>query len=231
MRLKHFLSMIAVAAVAGIGSLTLQHGVSPKSPAPEAVNASGISVTKDVTDKPKQAPKSPSAMTDSPTAGPTETPVPFATELKLYQAVRNKVFMSETEKTLRKSFLNDGRMLMALGEYLKTVSIDTADTEEARNNATDLLLEAVQTEKSEAAEQALQSVIMDEQIENENLDLEARKSLANTKAEVLYHWSAMDPARSEQIQSWLPGPVSEKIWQNVRQAQNQNLAESKDFPK
>ncbi|MBC7370129.1 MAG: hypothetical protein H7326_01100 [Bdellovibrionaceae bacterium] len=162
---------------------------------------------------------------------PADIPVPFASELAEYRAIRNKVFMSETEKILRKSFLNNTQMLIALGGYLNTPSATTGESEDARNVATDLLLEAVQKENSEVAAKALQEVISDQTIENDEMDADVRKSLAGTKAEVLYYWSAMDAAKSEQMHSWLPGPVSEKIWQNVRQAQNQNLAESKEIRK
>jgi hypothetical protein len=155
-----------------------------------------------------------------------EVPVPFASELKEYEIIKEKVFLSEEEKSLRKSLWANENMLRSLGDYLKSVGTQTETSEKSRNLATDLLLEALHDGKSPVAEKALQDVITDTGIENDKLDPSARQSLAGTKAEVLYNWSAMDPGKAAEMKTWLPGPVSKKIWNNVQQAQSQNLAES-----
>ncbi len=151
---------------------------------------------------------------------------PHAEELKQYRVIKNKAFLTDEEKALRKSFLENNEMLRNLGTYLKTPATEESDSEEAKNAATDLLLEAIKDEKSAAAEAALQEVIADNTIENTQMDPAQRESLAGVKAEILYHWSAIDPEKVSQIEEWLPGPVSKKIWQNVLKAQNQNRAES-----
>jgi hypothetical protein len=154
-----------------------------------------------------------------------KVPAPYAPELKQYLAIKDKVFMTEQEKILRKSFLNNAQMLMALGDYLQTPAAPSADSEDARNIATDLLLEALQGDQKAVAEAALEKIITDTNVENPKLEQSVRQSMAGTKAEVLYNWSAIDPTRAAQMQTWLPGPVSAKIWQNVLQAQNQNQSE------
>jgi hypothetical protein len=156
-----------------------------------------------------------------------EVPAPFAPELNRYIVIKNKVFMNDEEKALRKSFLQNNEMLSALGEFLKTPAAETKTLEAERNAATDLLLEAVKAGPNAAAEAALQGVIADGAVENPQLDQKARQSLAGIKAEVLYHWSAINPDKAPEMKSWLPGPVSAKIWQNVEHAQAQNVAESK----
>lgn len=96
-----------------------------------------------------------------------------------------------------------------------------------QTTAIDLLLEAAKSpEGREAAEAALQGIIADNQIEGEALPMDARKNLAGVKAEVLFQWSAQDPTKTKSMQAWLPGPVSQKIWENVTDAQTRNLRES-----
>lgn len=151
---------------------------------------------------------------------------PHADELKQYRVMKNKAFLTDEERALRKSFLENNEMLRKLGVYLKSPAPEESESEEAKNAATDLLLEAIKDQKSAAAEAALQEVIADNAIENAQMDPAQREALAGIKAEILYHWSAIDPEKVSQIEEWLPGPVSKKIWQNVLKAQNQNRAES-----
>ena len=222
-----------LAGALGISLLAVVIYVTTRQNKPEVAKISPDRPVSEMTSAQKSA--TVMAAIPAPAAAPTETAVaapalaleiPYADDLKEYLVIRNKVFMSETEKILRKSFLNNARMLIALGEFLRTPSSSDSESDDARDVATDLLLEAVQKEKSEVAEKALREVIEDAGVEDEKINQDARTTLAGTKAEILYHWSAMDPAKSEQMHSWLPGPVSEKIWQNVRQAQNQNVLES-----
>lgn len=153
-------------------------------------------------------------------------PVPYETELKEYANIKNKVFLTEEEKATRRAMLNNDGMLRSLGDYLKNPTSVDQESDQARNLATDLLLEALRTEDSPAAQAALQELIQDTAVEDSKIEQNTRQVLAGTKAEVLYHWSALDPQKSTQMARWLPGPVSQKIWQNVINAQNQNRAES-----
>jgi hypothetical protein len=77
-----------------------------------------------------------------------------------------------------------------------------------------------------AASAALQAVVQDKQIEDTGLERSAREQLAGLKAEILYQWSATQPDMTASIVAWLPGPVSQKIWQNVLRMQQSNQAES-----
>ena len=93
--------------------------------------------------------------------------------------------------------------------------------------AVDILLDALKDGDSRAAEEALREVVKDEQVEDGTLSGGVREQLAGVKAEVLYQWSAMVPSGASELARLLPGPVSQKIWQNVLNMQSQNLAESK----
>lgn len=150
----------------------------------------------------------------------------YEKELNEYTRIKAKVFLSEEEKEYRRRLLADRSMLEDLGRYLRTPAQTGATEDEAQKSAAlDLLFEAFDT-KSEVSEAILRDIVQDKQIENESLDLQTRKSLAGVKAEVLYEWSSRQPAQSETLRSWLPGPVSEKIWKNVQATQQQNVAES-----
>jgi hypothetical protein len=94
-----------------------------------------------------------------------------------------------------------------------------------QNQAVDLLLEA-RLGGSQIAGQVLRSVVTDGQVEKESLSRSDRQAFAELKADVLYRWSAREPAITAELPGWLPGPVSQKIWRNVVNAQEQNQLES-----
>lgn len=219
---------VLVLVVAGIVFKTSHKSISGES--------EEVGISKDIADQGLAIPivrtevNQEQAPATKPSEGDGDTNVlsgpPHVEELKQYRAIKNKAFLTEEEKALRKSFLQDNQMLRNLGSFLKSPTPDDSDFEETKNVATDLLLEAIRVEKSSAAEAVLQDIVTDGAIENSKMDPALRESLAGVKAEILYHWSALDPEKVPQIEAWLPGPISKKIWQNVLKAQNQNRAES-----
>ncbi len=56
-----------------------------------------------------------------------------------------------------------------------------------------------------------------------------RRALAGIKAEIMYQLSSERPGEAAQLQASLPGPVSERIWNNVQYQQENNLAESRQI--
>lgn len=158
---------------------------------------------------------------------PVRAPFEYSRELSDYSALKRKVFLSDEEKVQRAALFGNHRLIAALGDYLNHASgTDVASVGE-QGAALDLLVDALQSKDgNEAAEAALKSVVLDRQIESNDLDMESRKSLAGVKAEVLYQWTALEPGRAKEIRTWLPGPVSEKIWANVTETQSRNHAES-----
>lgn len=150
----------------------------------------------------------------------------FSTELTQFAKLKDKVFLSEQDKAERAKLLGDKELLRALEEVLKKPTALNSREQDLQNDAIDLLLEALATPSSAIASEVLKAVVTDRQLENEQLDMASREALAGVKAEVMYQWSAIDPERANQIPTWLPGPVSERIWKNVLNAQEQNLRES-----
>ena len=151
----------------------------------------------------------------------------YQKELDDFAFLKKKALLTEEEKSEKKSLLQNENFLRGLAPLLTRIAgAPDLDFELHQNMAVDLLFEALQSEKSEVAAQVLQSVIQDASIENAKGDLATRQVLAGIKGEILYHWSALEPTRAGEMQGWLPGPVSQKIWKNVVAAQQSNLGES-----
>lgn len=152
---------------------------------------------------------------------------PYEKELKDYIELKAKVFMSDEDKRRRAELLANANFLRSAGELLKRPADLESEEFDQQARAMDLLLEALSSPSKYVAAEVLRSVVEDPQIEDEKLDLKTRQALAGVKGEVMYHWSAMDPeGAARNIPSWLPGPVSRKIWQNVIEMQEENLRES-----
>lgn len=153
-------------------------------------------------------------------------PFQYEKELKDYIELKAKVFMSDAEKRRRAELIANADFLRAAGELLKRPAALETEEFDHQARAMDLLFEALQSPSKAVAADVLRSVVEDPQIENEKLDMGTRQALAGAKGEIMYHWSALDPEGARNIPSWLPGPVSRKIWQNVVEMQEQNLRES-----
>lgn len=151
----------------------------------------------------------------------------FSNELIDYARLKSKVLLTDAAKAQKEKLVLNVDLLKALEGLLKSAASDP-QIQEMRNDAIDLLLDARSAGAGGAAEQVLRAVIEDKQIEDERIDQSLRRTLAGVKAEILYQWSSLEPARSDEIQSWLPGPISEKIWHNVIEAQNQNEMDSRE---
>jgi hypothetical protein len=145
--------------------------------------------------------------------------------LKKYSVLKQKVFLSESEKSARAAYLNDTALLLGLLPVLR-MPASTIDQHQAQDAALDLLLEARADAQSDAAGAVLRSVVEDDSIEKTALSMNERTSVAGLKAEVLFKWSAQEPTLLSDMPKWLPGPISRKIWSNVLAAQDQNTAES-----
>lgn len=152
-------------------------------------------------------------------------PEPYAKELADFGALKKKVFLTPAEEANRNQLLSNERVLRGLrGRLMRSPTTSNEALEQ--NAAIDMLLEAVRVGDSEVAMDVLRTVVTDGQVEDESVDRSTRENLAGIKAEVLFQWSALKPAQASELASLLPGPVSEKIWQNVVDAQQSNLSES-----
>lgn len=145
-------------------------------------------------------------------------------ELDRYRQLKKIVLGSKDDEQERARLKTDTVLLDSFRDLLKSPSTNEK-TRANQNAALDLLFEALK-DQSTQAKSILEGVIQDAQIESSALSPDVRENLAGIKAEALYQWSAMDPAQVSTLQSWLPGPVSQKIWQNIQERQESNLAES-----
>lgn len=158
-------------------------------------------------------------------AAPVELSKEQKDRLADYTKLKGKVFLSDSERARREGLLKDAAFLRSLAPIVKTPAT-TAETYSAQISAIDLLLEASATGASEAAAEALRSVISDAYVENSSLSPNERQGVAEVKAEVMYQWTSREPKRSNEVANMLPGPVSKKIWENVKHTQKRNVAES-----
>lgn len=150
----------------------------------------------------------------------------YQSELVNYASLKAKVLLDDASRAQMDRLIRNTGMVSSLEALLKSTGevngLALQELQDLRNEAIDLLFDARGTSSGPIAEKVLRAVIEDDQIENDKADRGVRQELAGVKAEILYHWSSLEPALSDEIHSWLPGPVSEKIWQNVVEAQNQN---------
>ncbi|KHD87359.1 MAG: hypothetical protein OM95_14750 [Bdellovibrio sp. ArHS] len=182
-----------------------------------------------------EAAKSAQVHSDLPLAKMANVPVaesapiwknyPYKKELSAFHRVHRKVFLNEDEKKMRQELLKDPRMISSLGELLQTPAL-TVDEVILQNVALDLLLESLREVPAGEAVGVLKDIVNNGYIEDSTKSLESRKSLGEVKAEILYQWSSLQPQKKSEIERLLPGPVSRKIWENVRYQQENNLAES-----
>lgn len=153
----------------------------------------------------------------------TLVPFEFQKELDEYAALKTKVLPSGDEQRSRDRLLKDARFLRSLGARLSKIPMLPLGEQDA---ALDVLVDALKNGDKAAAEQAISEIVEDRQVEDVKIPGEQREQLAGVKAEVLYHWTAIDSGQAAQVAKLLPGPVSRKIWSNVQEAQQNNLAES-----
>lgn len=154
-----------------------------------------------------------------------ELPFEFKKELDVWSELNKRLFLSESDLAEKRRLLNDIALLRGLGLRLTEPSI-SKEVVENQDSAVDLLIEAVKSGDREAASDVLKSVVQDSQIENPSMDKAVREHMAGVKAEIMLRWAALVPDEVATIERSLPGPVSQKIWDNVKKRHASNLSES-----
>lgn len=149
----------------------------------------------------------------------------YIQELTSYANLNEKVLLSDEDQKIKRQLFKNTDFLRSL-QSLLTAPPEDNESRIRQNLALDFVLEALKTDLKEPAIEILQNVAADSTLESSSLNFEDRKALAGVKAEALYNWSSLDPSSSADIQRLLPGPVSQKIWDNVKWRQESNLAES-----
>lgn len=149
----------------------------------------------------------------------------FHAELDKFAMISNKALLLEHDKVAKKKLITDVAFIRSLKSVLLTAALDNTMSHN-QNIAVDFLFEALKGSQHDEVVKVLQAVAADPAVDNEQTDMASRKALAGVKAEVLFTWSAVDPDADANIAAALPGPVSQKIWANVKKQQENNLAES-----
>lgn len=145
-----------------------------------------------------------------------------------------KVFSNSDEQMRRSELLMNPEYVRNIGDYLLKVPREEVQNQ-IYDQSLEFLVEALKLGSNEALTQ-IERVIADQQVENGKLPLEQRKFLGETKGELLYQYAALNSVSSkggsagnqteQQIASLIPGPVTQKIWNQVLQALDANFAES-----
>ncbi len=151
------------------------------------------------------------------------SPFQYQSELVSYAELKTKVLPNEGEKAARRMLISNPQLLKAMAARLVQQPLLSLREQAA---AVDLLVDALGAGDKLVAEEALMSVVLDKQVEDTSLPRAVRDQMAGIKAEVLYYWAAHRPHQSGQLQAALPGPVSQKIWNNVMASHQSNTAES-----
>lgn len=149
----------------------------------------------------------------------------YMQELTSYANLSEKVLLRDEDQEIKRQLFKNTDFLKSLQSLLTTPPVDN-ESRIRQNLALDFVLEALKTDLKEHAIEILQNVAADSTLESSTLSLDDRKALAGLKAEALHNWSSLDPSSVADIQRLLPGPVSQKIWANVKLQQESNLAES-----
>lgn len=223
--------IVVVMAGVGIGYLFSNSGEkipttpesSKETPANSAPKSPKEEIQKGVVDKQEKTPPTtlrPSSSEDSR----VWTDFKYRADMDKYLGLRKKVLMAENEKREREELLADRTLIQSLQPLLLVEA--SKENRELQNAALDYLFEALQAGAKNEAAAVLRAVVADASVEAETTSLESRKALAGIKAEVLLNWSSLDPGAEKQIEASLPGRVSQKIWDRVKQHQDNNLAES-----
>ena len=89
----------------------------------------------------------------------------------------------------------------------------------------DILLEAAKSADYKIAEELILTVIQDNQVEDPSTNKVMRETLAGIKAELMYSAAFIE---KRTVQNSIPGPVTQKIWDNVQQAHVDNLIDSEN---
>lgn len=150
-------------------------------------------------------------------------------ELEDYKLLKKKIFLTDQEKSQMQQLLRNEAFTLQIQKLFNVPNEyenEYENLENQQNTAIDFLLAALEGQNSAVAGEVLKSIIQDPGTEDQTLSLPLRENLAGVKAEVLYRWSALDPVKATEMQQWLPGPVSLKIWKNILAQQEMNRAES-----
>lgn len=149
--------------------------------------------------------------------------VELSKHLVQIKLIQKKVFKNDAELNVVESFINSRPRLQSLAALLTNRDVLLDMNSADHSNAVDVLIAASQSGNTQYAEELILEIIRDGKIENENENQTVRQNLAGIKAELMYHAVRID---NRTVQNSISGPVTQKIWDNVQQAQADNVTAS-----
>lgn len=164
-------------------------------------------------------------------SAPAISVAPFSEQLKRqiirFKNLQMKSVMTEAEQNEYSDMLQNADVLHQIGEVLRSrKAFEDPQFAKLENVAVDYVIEALKKGNEDAASDAAWDQIRDAQVEDPSIPLGERKILAGIKGEILYHATAIRPDIFQEVEMDLPGPASEKIWQNVQAQHQDNLKDS-----
>lgn len=146
-------------------------------------------------------------------------------KLRTFSKVSKKIFHSDADQLRLRNTVADENLLRSFSELLTTDAQNDLEFAQAQNSAIEILLLA-DSQGSAVARQVLREIIQDAQIENDQVDIAQKTALAEIKADILYQWSSQNINAETEIPGLLPGPRSQKIWNNILETQKNLRLES-----
>lgn len=152
------------------------------------------------------------------------TPEKLESELAYLKTLTDQIFPPEDNKRTQRELYQKSELVMSASLYLRELT-KYEENSVLKNEAIDFLLAAAK-EGNKLADEEIKDIVLDARVENETISKFERENLAGIQAELLYGWSADSQERLSDIEPQLPGPISRKIWKNVKSTQDNNHSES-----
>ncbi|WP_374030539.1 hypothetical protein [Bdellovibrio bacteriovorus] len=230
MRIRTLVMLSGAITVLGVGLIVMSEKSKPETesqaaPTQEAPAANPVESEKETAIAAGTKPAAMDVIKSSQTMPVVFKEFKQARDLKKYADLSHKALLLEPDKIVKRRLLKDEDFLKSLEALLKTAPNDE-ESQQMQNSALDFVFEALNTDMKSAAIEVLKGVVADATVENSAVNEMDRKVLAGVKAEALHNWAAADPSAESSINSLLPGPVSQKIWANVKHQQESNMGES-----
>ncbi|MBY0315801.1 MAG: hypothetical protein K2Q26_09795 [Bdellovibrionales bacterium] len=216
-KIKAGLTIVTLAAVFHLWSRSTPEVAVPSVEAPRA-QAISAGVTPEVATSSKVETPSPSVVRPHLAEElPKITP-----HLERFSHLQVKALRTSDEEDQWAAMLSNPFILKKMQILLVS---PTQEHVKQKNQALAFVLESLKRGESEA-KLVLESLISDPWIESNEGQRPQLQFQAELKAEAMFTWSSLYPEQSTHIESLLPGPVSQKIWQNVVAQQDLNSSES-----
>lgn len=142
-------------------------------------------------------------------------------QMSFYKQMKQKPLLNKAERAEEKNFYS-AAVLDDAKKYLMTPeSIFEPEVKWHHQTAVQILIDGLEHNPRVAAAM-ITDVILDAQLENKKISAPARELMAKDKAELMYHFMALQPKAISKNK--MPGPTSQALFENVASLHRENLA-------